>query len=305
MKRLLAIACFFTALLPAGAQFSPVTSQYMFNGLVINPAYAGAMDAFVISGSHRAQWTGMPGAPQTQNFSVHGPLRKKKVAIGLMFFRDKIGVTSQNGVYAQYAYRVRMRKSSLAFGLSAGASFVRSAWNEVATTTQNDPSFTQAPMGYVLPNASFGMYFNNPHFFAGLSLPFFLQHPQLTAGGLQQVRNDISQYNPHLLAGGYIDAGPNLVLKPSVLVKSRLDDYIQADLNFMAMLYNRVGLGFSYRTSDAWVFPVQYNVNDQLTLSYAYDMGISALRTYHNGSHEIFIRYCFLYKKNVASSRSF
>lgn len=305
MRILTAITILILVHCGANAQFTPVTSQYMFNGLVINPAYAGSMDAFVASVSHRSQWTGLEGAPRTDNFSFHGPLKNKKVALGLMFFRDEIGVTSQNGVYAQYAYRLHLGKSNLAFGVSAGASFFKASWNQVATVTQNDPTFTQASTNYILPNASFGIYFHNRNFFAGASLPFFLSAKQVSGSGLQEVTNDIQHYNLHLQVGGYLHFSKNFVLKPSVLLKSKLEKYPQADLNLMTLLYNRFGFGFSYRTDDAWVFPLQYHVNDQLMVAYAYDMGFSALSNYHNGSHEVFIRYCFLYKKNVTSTRSF
>lgn len=304
MKRILVIV-FLLLMGKAQGQFTPLTSQYMFNALVINPAYAGSLDAFTISASHRTQWEGMEGAPMTDNLTVHGPLKNKKVNVGLMFFRDEIGVTRQNGVFGHYTYRLKMGNSNLAFGISAGASFARSDWNQVETVTQNDPSFTQPSASYILPNASFGMYFHNQNFFAGVSLPFFLTHSQISGNGLQRVNNDPNNYDLHVLTGGYIYVGQNFVLKPSVLFKSKLDKYPQADFNIMTLLYNRFGFGASYRMNDAWVFPVQFHFNDQWMLAYSYDWGISGLSNYHMGSHEMFIRYCFLYKKNLTSTRSF
>jgi type IX secretion system PorP/SprF family membrane protein len=287
----------------AQAQHTSLTTQYMFNNLVINPAYTGAMNAFTCSASHRSQWLGLDGAPETQNFTMHSPLRNENIAMGLMFFRDAIGVTKQNGVYFSYAYRIKINKSRLCFGLMGGASFLKSSYNQVATVNANDPSFNGVSPTYILPNASFGVYFYNKVFFWGLSLPFFINNKLVS--GTSQVEYGYDNYNLHAQLGFYIKINSNLTIKPSTLVRVNMRKSPQADFNLIALLWNKVGIGCSYRTDDAIIFPAQFHVNDQFMIGYSYDMTISPLKNYQFGSHEILIRYCFLQTVNAVNPRLF
>ncbi|HYG51957.1 MAG TPA: PorP/SprF family type IX secretion system membrane protein [Flavobacteriales bacterium] len=295
------ITVFFS--LYAKTQHTPLTTQYMFNNLVINPAYTGAMNAFTCSASHRSQWLGLNGAPETQNFTVHGPLRNENIALGLLLFRDVIGVTAQNGAFLSYAYRIKMNKSRLCFGLAGGASFLKSSYNQVVTVTANDPSFTGHSPTYVLPNASFGIYFYNKLLFTGLSLPYFITNKII--GGSSQVEYGYDNFNLHAQLGLYLKFGPNFTLKPSTLIKVNVRKAPQTDLNLLALFWNKLGLGISWRIDDAIIIPAQIHVNDQFMIGYSYDMTISALKSYQFGSHELFIRYCFLKTVNAANPRFF
>ncbi len=303
MKRIIHIALFVFVSHLGAAQHTAVTSQYMFNNLVINPAFTGALDAFSVSVSHRSQWLGLNGAPETQNFSVHGPLKNENTGIGLLIYRDAIGVTKQNGVFAQYAYRVKINKSKLSFGISAGASFIKSSWDQLATVTTNDPSFS-APYTAVLPNGSFGVYFYNKVFFAGASMPFFISHKSLSMDG-KQITYSYDNFNLHVQAGGFITVDKDFIIKPSILIKASQSKVPQADFNLICLLWNKVGLGISYRTEDALIFPAQFHLNDQFMLSYSYDMTLSTLKSHQSGSHEVLLRYMFLHKLNVVNPRYF
>ncbi|HRH39593.1 MAG TPA: PorP/SprF family type IX secretion system membrane protein, partial [Flavobacteriales bacterium] len=82
------------------AQHTPLTSQYMFNGLVINPAYAGSRDALTANMTHRQQWVGIDGAPVTQTASIHSPIGRTKMGLGLLLFNDRIGVSNETGLFS-------------------------------------------------------------------------------------------------------------------------------------------------------------------------------------------------------------
>ena len=102
------------------AQHSPITSQYMFNGLLINPAYAGSRDALAANITYRRQWVGFEGAPTTNLFSVHSPIRGSRIGLGLQVYTDRIGVSRETGVMTNYAYRIPFKKGKLQFGIGAG-----------------------------------------------------------------------------------------------------------------------------------------------------------------------------------------
>jgi len=102
------------------AQSYPLFSQYMRNGLAFNPAYAGSKETFTASLVYRQQWAGFDGAPKTQVFSAHAPLKSDKVALGLLAYNDAYGVTKNTGVFVNYAYRIHLNKGILSLGLKGG-----------------------------------------------------------------------------------------------------------------------------------------------------------------------------------------
>ena len=123
------------------AQHQTFYSQYIYSGLLINPAYAGSQDALNITAAYRNQWTGFTGAPKNFSLAAHTPLRNKKTNLGILVSNEKFGITSKTDLNIAYAYRIKMKESSLSFGLQAGIDFIRNDWNLVKTTDQNDPNF--------------------------------------------------------------------------------------------------------------------------------------------------------------------
>jgi type IX secretion system PorP/SprF family membrane protein len=287
------------------AQYVPVTSQYLFNGLVINPAYAGSQDALSVSLSHRSQWVGFDGAPNTQNVSFHGPLKNENIAVGGMFYRDAIGVTVENAFYGTYAYRMRVSEGFFSLGLSAGVSMFNSDWTKVPVTDPNDPSFTVPSPVFVKPNISFGTYYYNKKVFGGISVPFILSHKLNTSSNRYQLYNDFKNYNVLVQAGAYLNLSKTFVLKPSVLFKRGAANSYQADGTMQAVINNKYSLGLTYRTSNAVICLAQMRINDQWFVGYSFDYTFSALRNYQYGSHEVLLRYLFYYRINARSPRYF
>lgn len=291
------IACIFLVfgLLSARAQHYTLFSQYMFNGLLINPAYAGSVEALSITGINRQQWTGFDGSPKTTTFSLHSPLRVKSLALGLVYINDLFGITNQNKINAAFAYRLRFKKSTLSFGLQAGVDLIKNNWNKVVTTTPGDVVFTSPYSQSAIPQAGFGIYYKTQKFYAGISVPELLLLGNASS----------SLYRSVLFNAGYIfEVGKEVKLKPSVLVKYINASPAELDANINAY-FKGFGLGYSYRTNDAMVFMATYNITQQFIIGYSYDLTTSALKTYVRGSHEFMLRYDFTYKVNTPSARYF
>ncbi|WP_234733142.1 PorP/SprF family type IX secretion system membrane protein [Tellurirhabdus bombi] len=289
------------------AQQDKMFSQYMFNLMALNPAYAGSRDVLSMTGLYRNQWGGIEGAPQTATFTIDMPINRERVGVGLQLYNDRIGEWNETGAFASYAFRIKVgERSTLALGLQGGAVSLR--WNlaEVATGNPNDPSFAQN-IAKVLPNFGTGIYLSNDRSYIGVSVP-------------QLIKNKISDYDSgpnravqrrhaYAMAGFVIGLGPSLKLKPSILAKYAESSPLGFDGNLNLWIADRVGLGVSYRrnqfntfggsTNDAIVGIVEIQLSDQLRLGYAYDRMLNNLRTVGGqNSHEFMLRYEFGYGKN-------
>lgn len=294
IKRIFIIISFFISAISV-AQHNALFSQYMFNALLINPAYAGSNDVLSATAVNRTQWAGFDGAPKTLSFSMHSPLKNKKVNLGISFINDQIGITTQNKISAIYAYRLFFGRSSLSFGLQGGINMVRNNWNKIQTTTAGDQVFSAQYSQQNIAETGFGIYYKSNRFYAGASAP------DLFAIGIVGGK----LYKPVLITSGYLfSLSENVKLKPSVLVKYIKNSPSELDLN-MNVYYKNFGAGVSYRTNDAMVFLLEYNINMQFSAGYSYDLTTSKLGTFVRGSHEIMLKYEFGFKVNPQSPRYF
>jgi type IX secretion system PorP/SprF family membrane protein len=292
--------------LALAAQHTPLTSQYLFNGLLINPAYAGSRDALAANLTHRQQWVGFEGAPVTQVLSVHAPVNRRKVGLGLMLYNDRIGVSNETGLFTNYAYRIRFgRYAKLALGMGAGVTMLRGDWQTVALQQQNDAVFSGPTRSAFRPNFSTGAYFYNKKWFAGLSVPFLLLHRYNPAVEGYLIRDTRGDLQPMLTGGRLLVLSPEMKLKPTTLLRYRIESGLQADLNTNLIYKDVVWLGLSYRTADAAVATLEVLPTPQWRFGYAYDLGVSALRRHHAGSHELMVQYEFGYRIRVRDPRYF
>ena len=279
-------------------------SEYMFNGLAINPAYTGSREVLSLSLLHRDQWVGIKGAPVTQTLSIHGPLKNDKIGIGLYAYNEEIGVTRQQGFYLNYAYRIRFGSSKLAFGLKAGLDLCQSNWSDIEIVDQNDKAFESNSPIYVKPNVGAGFYFYNKKYYAGLSVPLLLTN-RLEYNEKIEVSHNFKNYNTMLTAGVLFKLNNSFKVKPSFLIKYHQASPMQFDLNANFIYRDIAWLGFSYRLDDAVVAILQYQITPQLAVGYAYDYTLSELNKYGNGSHEIMIRYELGFKVKAYNPRYF
>ncbi len=279
----------------------------MMNGLAINPAYAGSREVVSLLLSQRWQWVGFEGAPTTTSFNAHMPSKSKTVAFGLQFLDERIGVTNNLSIFGNYAYRVRLGTGRLSFGFKAGMEVLKQNLSKVNLPQKDDPSFNQTGTVTYLPNFGFGTYYYNDKFFAGLSIPALLSYREESSGNGFKPYNDIKNYN-FLLTGGVIfKINDNIKVKPSTLLRFHSSSPIQYDLNCNLILFkdDLLWVGASYRTKEAFVGLLEFQINTQLRLGYSYDFTLGPLTKYSSGSHEIVLRYELRYKINAINPRYF
>jgi len=273
------------------AQQQVMFSQYMFNGLAINPAYAGSQESLSMTALMREQWVGIDGAPSTQTLSAHTPFEKKRIGVGLLILHDKIGVTDQTGVYGSYAYKLPMAVGQLSLGLQAGFTHYRARYSEVSLS---DPTFQSGDISEIHPNFGFGAYYSTDKFYAGISVPQLVQSKIDKNNSVTEAK--ISRH--YFIHAGYVfDLSRSLKLKPNLLVKMVEGAPIEFDLNATAYFQELIGLGVSWRSMDAIVMLLQVQITNKLQFGYAYDFGTTAIRQVSSGSHEIYLNYRLSFSK--------
>lgn len=273
------------------SQQDPMLSQYMFNGLYLNPAYAGSQTYWTSTLSNRYQWVGFEGAPRTFVAAIDGPIAAKNMGLGMIFYNDQIGVTTQNSFLANYSYKLKINETDkLSFGVSAGASQYSARLTDLTVWDENDPVFENDLVSRIIPRFGFGMYYTSKDkWYAGFSIPTLLAYQK--GKDFTMDLNQATFLNRHyLLTGGYIfPINDNLKFKPSVLFKFLPNAPLQMDLNAGLLIKDMLWLGGSYRTGDAAVFMIEYQTNAFFRIGYSYDMTYSKLRNYSAGSHELMI----------------
>jgi type IX secretion system PorP/SprF family membrane protein len=306
-RLLLAAGILFLASTAAQAQFEPQFTQYMFNEMTINPAYAGSREQISATMVYRNQWVGLDGAPKTQSASVHGPMMNKKLGLGLTVMNESIGVTKEFSVYANYAYRLQFRASSLAFGLQAGFLNHQENLSEVITNEENDPEFLYNTPKVIVPNAGFGMYYNTETFFAGISIPRMFEN-KVAGDGTGDVTNEFNFESWHYyITSGYIfPISDDVKLKPTFMIKAVSGAPIIGDFSLNALFQEKIWVGASYRSGDSFAGMFQIQLTSQFRLGYSYDYTLTELSAYSNGTHEINLGYDFSFnKKKVVTPRYF
>lgn len=290
------------------AQQDALYSQYMFNPFAINPAYAGSRNALSGALIARKQWAGIDGAPTTGSFAVHSPFKGKNFALGFNGVVDKIGPASNNGAMVTYAYHLKLGPGKLSLGLRGGIYSNRLDKSLLNFGNVNDVQNTGEVYQKVVPTFDFGGYYYTNNFYAGLSINHLLSSgtyklDSITSNGSQV----FSTYDRHItFATGYaFVVNPDLVFKPSVLVRQVHGAPLNVDVNF-SVLFNKVfWVGASFRSSKALIAILEYNITDFVRVGYSYDFSFGPIRTYTSGSHEIFLG-CDLSvnkRKNAYSTR--
>ena len=288
------------------AQQRPMYSQYMFNMLNINPAYAGSRGVMSGTALYRDQWVGLPGSPKTTSFSLDMPLKEKKIGVGVQLFDDRLGIERNTGINVSYAFRIQLTESgTLSLGLQAGFLNYRANYSEVRTFQPNDPSFNQNISG-ILPAAAAGIYYNSDNFYVGFSTPSLLQTKISNDNTVDVSSATGRDLHLYLASGFVVNLNQDLALKPSILVKAVSGAPVEYDLNANLWIQNAIAFGFSFRTGDSYVSMVELQMNKQLRLGYAYDKTFSNLGSYNTGTHELMLRMEFgSDKAKIASPRYF
>lgn len=278
-------------------------TQYMFNGLVINPAYAGADEALSLTFVHRRQWAGLDQAPTTQTLSAHSLFYNKQSGVGLTIVNDKIGVHKDLSMMGNYAYHIPVSSvSTVSLGVSAGFRRRRSDYTSLLSTVNpNDPKISSAPIALSTFDVGAGLYFRNQRLQLGLSAPGLIPEKM-------QVNDTVSiklTNATYMFFGKYvINATDDVQIEPGLLVKMIPDIPFSYDLNFN-FIYRRVlTTGLSYRKAESidWILKAQ--LTEQLQFGYSYDHPIGNLNKFNTSSHEFVVQYLFKYAaKRTVSPR--
>jgi len=286
----------------------PVYSQYLQNGLMINPAYAGSRGALCAFLSYRMQWMGTSGNPVMQTVSLHSPMKNDRVALGIKAGFMQYGATKSTSIYGIYAYHVRLGKGKLSFGLKAGADLSNTDYTGLLLINSGDPVFTNSDKPYTLPNAGAGVYYFGDRIFAGLAVPAFLSYRR-TDQGTTQAYHSFDAYDFVVSAGGLISFSPGFKFKPSVLVDYSLENtrkLNQLDINGNFIIADIIWIGGSYRISEEVAVGIlQVLPVPQLMIGFSYDYPVGRMNSYSKGSSEFILRYEFGSKVSAANPRYF
>jgi type IX secretion system PorP/SprF family membrane protein len=286
----------------------PVYSQYLQNGLVINPAYTGTRGVLSSFLSYRMQWIGTSGAPLLQSISFHSPLKNDKVALGLMAQFMQYGTTKSTSIYGSYAYHIKLKKGKISFGIKGGVDLSNTDYTGLLLNDPDDPVFKTNDQSLVLPNVGAGVYYFSDRFFAGLAIPSFLNY-QRTSSGSTSPYHSFDQYEFILSAGALISIAPVLKFKPSVLIDYSLDEtqgLKQFDINGNFIIADLIWAGGSWRMSEQVIVAIlQVQANPQLMFGFSYDYPFGRMNSYSKGSTEFILRYEFRYKVSAANPRYF
>jgi len=280
--------------LEAEAQQSSIYSNFMFNRLAINPAYAGSQDQLDITAVHRRQWENFEGAPSTSAFSAHKYLKNKNIGVGLMASSDQIGIHTDNRLYLVYAYKIETKAGVLSLGLQGGFSRLNSDFSRLNLRSERDAMMSGVRSDFN-PNFGAGAYFSNDRFFAGFSVPYLVNN-QLE--GTTEAMAQAQEARYYMLTTGVVlDLNQDLKLVPSALFRVQEGNATGVDLNTNLVIKDILTVGLSYRSEMALTGLMSINLSDQLSLGYAYDLTNTDMGKYSNGSHEFVLNFRIPYSK--------
>ncbi|THF53075.1 type IX secretion system membrane protein PorP/SprF [Flavobacterium supellecticarium] len=270
-------------------------TQYMYNTIMINPAYAGSRGTTSIFGMYRQQWVGLDGAPVTVMLSVNTPHKNEKIGLGLSFTNDRIGPSSENNFSMDFSYTIQpSQRYKISFGLKATANLFSLDINKLNILQQGDPQFQNLNMDFS-PNVGAGIYVHSDNTYFGFSVPNFLETKHYKDNSVSVTKERLHYY---FITGHTFDFSSELKFKPTLLVKAVEGAPIQVDLSGNFLISDKLTLGVGYRWDAAVSALAGFQVSDSWFIGYAYDAETSRLANYNSGSHEIFLRYEFFNNYN-------
>ena len=287
------------------AQQDPQYTNYMYNTVNINPAYAGSRGSMSIFGLHRTQWVGLEGAPTTNSFSVNTPLKNSKLGLGVGYVNDRLGVIDENTISLDVSYTIDLNKknSKLSFGVKGSMNLLNVSYSRLNKFNPNDPLILTDISNEASPNIGAGVYWHNEKSYLGLSVPNFLENDRFDNGTVYSSMNQRMHY--YLMGGHVFEINPMLKFKPAFLLKAVSGAPLQADVTANFLIHDKLTLGAAYRWDAAWSALAGFQVTDGLMLGYSYDAETTKLGRYNNGSHELFVRFELFNKYRRVNSPRF
>jgi type IX secretion system PorP/SprF family membrane protein len=270
------------------AQQDAQFTQYMYNTINVNPAYAGSRGALSLFALHRTQWVGLDGAPVTNAVSVNTPINGSNLGLGVSLINDRIGPTQENTLSADLSYSIRTSETfKLSFGIKATANLFNIDVDKLDPKDAGDPSF-QSMDNKFSPNIGAGLYLHSDKAYIGFSVPNFIESKRYDANEIAIFKERINYY---FIAGYVFDLNESIKFKPALLSKMVSGAPLQVDVSGNFMFMEKFTLGVAYRWSASLSAMAGFQVSDGLYIGYGYDHETTNLRNYNSGSHEIFLRY--------------
>ena len=289
------------------AQQDAQYTQYMYNTISVNPAYAGSRGVMSILGLHRSQWVGLDGAPRTQTLSLHTPLgEKERLGLGLSVIHDEIGPTSETYINIDFSYTIPLsEQAKLSFGLKAGGHLLNIDFQRLSQFNNNDALFETNIDNKFSPNVGIGVYYHTDKFYLGLSAPNLLETDHFDKSTTSSDSNASSflaeeRVNYYLISGYVFNISDDVKFKPAVLTKLVFGTPLQVDVSANFLLYDKFTLGAAYRWSAAVSGNIGFQISDAMMIGFAYDRETTELgnTTFNDGSYEVFLRFELFKKYN-------
>lgn len=306
MKRLIIVFVLLIGMAMHAQQDAQYT-QYMYNTISVNPAYAGSRGVLSFNALHRSQWVGLDGAPTTQTFSMNAPLGEK-VGLGVSIVNDKIGPSRETYFDADFSYTINLNaQTKLAFGLKAGFNLLDVDFTKLQGGDDSDIYFQNNIDNRFMPNVGVGFYLYGDNYYFGLSAPDLLETDHYEDEANTNSQSFLASEKIHgYLIGGYVfDLSYNLKMKPAFLLKAVSGAPLQVDVSANFLYNERFTLGAAYRWDAAVSAMAGFQITDGLMIGYAYDFDTTELQNYNSGSHEIMLRFEILDRRKVDISPRF
>ncbi|HLP72171.1 MAG TPA: type IX secretion system membrane protein PorP/SprF [Bacteroidales bacterium] len=298
---ILSILLFLSAVQEMDGQIAPVSDQYILNPMLINPANAGSRGSLSMAAFYRRQWAGIKGAPETINLAADSPLSDGKVGLGFLIMHDKIGVTRETTLSGLYSYKINAYGGTLAFGLRAGLMTTNTRWSELTVLDPGDELYLADSRNFVVPDFSFGTYWADSRYFAGLSIPRMIGYKFDYDRNRYSLKINPGQYYYLLNAGMVSKVTDDVNFMPSFLLSLSPGERVLFDLNAYFSFSDKMWAGASFRSNRSMAGLFQFSISNQFKIAYSYYLDFSRLGRFSNGSHEIMLRYDFMYKADIVN----
>ena len=283
---------FLTVSMLASAQMRALTSTYQFNGLLLNPAYAGSLNMLSVIAVHREQWINVEGAPIYQALTAHTSFNDNQIGTGLQITRDRIGVHDNVSMYGSYAYKIKTGIGIMSLGLQAGFDSRRSDYTNIEIISPTDPVFSLGNTVKTSPNFGTGLYFANPNMYVGISVPYLLENKTYVLSESNSLPSNSRESRYYYATGGFVfHLSEQIKLSPSVLIRAQEQSRIAYDISGLVIFDEIAYVGLSFRNSGDITFIGQLILNENFRVGYAYDANTNEIATETTGSHEILLNY--------------
>jgi len=270
------------------AQQDAQFTQYMYNTININPAYAGSRGVLSIFALHRTQWVGLEGAPVTNTISINTPFNGTNLGLGVSLVNDKIGPTIENTFSVDLSYTIHTSETfKLSFGIKATANLFDLDITKLDPVNISDPALQNIKNKFS-PNIGGGIYLHSNKAYIGLSVPNFIETNRYNVNEVVILKEKMHYY---LIAGYVFDLSDSVKFKPALLTKIVEGAPLQVDISGNFMINEKFVAGIAYRWSAALSAMVGFQVSNCFQIGYGYDKETTTLDHYNSGSHEIFLRY--------------